>query len=98
MEKKRVLFFQYFPENFTCIKGNKDLLDSENFILLSLTSWDIKLRVEWKKQDWWHIMSTSCHLIDDNKSIIDLQRCTVEFFFNCSIIHKSILTLVLWES
>ena len=80
MEKKRVLFFQYFPENFTCIKGNKDLLDSENFILLSLTSWDIKLRVEWKKQDWWQIMSTSCHLIDDNKSIINLQRCTVEFF------------------
>ena len=38
--KKKVLFFQYFPENFTFIKGNKDLLDSENFILLSLTSWD----------------------------------------------------------
>ena len=33
--KKRVLFLQ-FPENFTFIKGNKDLLDSENFILLSL--------------------------------------------------------------
>ena len=61
------------------------------------TSWDIKQRLEWKKQDWWH-MSTSCHLIDDNISIIDLQWCTVKFFRNCSIIINSILTLVHWES
>ena len=35
MEKKKSPFFQ-FPENFTFIKGSKDLLDSENFVLLSL--------------------------------------------------------------
>ena len=33
--KKKGPFFQ-FPENFTLIKGSKDLLDSENFVLLSL--------------------------------------------------------------
>ena len=35
MDGKKSPFFQ-FPENFIFIKGNKDPLGSENFILLSL--------------------------------------------------------------